>query len=58
MPVCIEGLQVRYTSFFQHHERSSIGIWFVLLLSLLLEYMPGGSGRTYHNPMYLSKRIF
>lgn len=48
MPVCIEGLQVRYTSFAQHRERSSIGIWFVLLLSLLLEYIPGGSGRTYH----------
>lgn len=60
MPVCIEGLQVRYTSFAQHRKRSSIGIWFVLLLllSLLLEYIPGGSGRTYHNPTYLSKRIF
>lgn len=48
MLVCIEGLQVRYTSFAQHRERSSIGIWFVLLLSLLLEYIPGESGRTYH----------
>lgn len=48
MPVCIEGLQVRYTSFAQHRERCSIGIWYVLLLSLLLEYIPGGSGRTYH----------
>lgn len=44
------GLQVRYISFTQHRERSSIEIWFVLLLSLslLLEYIPGGSGRTYH----------
>lgn len=55
MPVCIEGLQVRYTSFAQHRERSSIGIWFVLLLllSLLVKYIPGGSGRTYHTrPTY------